>query len=103
MCPSHANLKKKENCCTMKNSARRYPQPRHDNCESPWKNRRKKCFHNSMGKGRNKIRLEDALLVKSAEYWLKLGEPIQALMELQQVTGEQKERCVGRENICFSH
>src|SRR5436309_15259764 len=72
MCPSHANLEKKENCSTMKNSARRYPQPRHDNCESLWKNRRKKCFHNSMGKGRNKIRLEDELLVKSPEYWLKL-------------------------------
>jgi len=43
-----------------------------------------------MGKGRNKIRLEDALLVKSAEYWLKLGEPIQALMELQQLPESKK-------------
>jgi len=74
----------------MKNSARRYPQPRHDDCESLWKNRRKKCFHNSTGKGRNKTRLEDALLVKSAEYWLKLGEPIQALMELQQLPESKK-------------
>jgi len=43
-----------------------------------------------MGKVRNKIRLEDALLVKSAEYWLKLGEPVQALMELQQLPKSKK-------------
>ena len=29
------------------------------------------------------LRLKDALRVKSAEYWLKLGQPDQALLELQ--------------------
>jgi hypothetical protein len=29
--------------------------------------------------------LKDALRVKSAEYWLKLGQPVQALMELEKL------------------
>jgi len=30
--------------------------------------------------------MKDALLVKTAEMWLRLGEPSQALMELQRLT-----------------
>jgi hypothetical protein len=31
------------------------------------------------------LRLKDALRIKSAEFWLKLGEPGQAVLELRQV------------------
>ncbi len=31
----------------------------------------------------DKLRLAEAVRVKSAEFWLKLGQPAQALMELQ--------------------
>jgi hypothetical protein len=31
------------------------------------------------------MRFRDALRVRSAEYWLKLGEPYPALLELQQL------------------
>ncbi len=32
------------------------------------------------------MKLGDAVLVKSAEYWLELGQPVQALLELQKLT-----------------
>lgn len=31
------------------------------------------------------IALRDAIRVKSAEYWLTLGQPVQALLELEQL------------------
>jgi predicted Zn-dependent protease len=34
---------------------------------------------------RKKLMLRDALRVRSAEMWLRLGEPAQALMELQKL------------------
>ena len=35
---------------------------------------------------KTKLPMKDALLVKTAEMWLRLGEPCQALMELQRLT-----------------
>jgi hypothetical protein len=32
------------------------------------------------------INLADALRIKSAEYWLQLGQPTQALLELQRLS-----------------
>ncbi len=32
------------------------------------------------------MKLRDAVLVKSAEYWLELGQPAEALLELQKLT-----------------
>ncbi len=37
-----------------------------------------------------RIALSDALHVKAAEYWLKLGEPMEALLELRQVSGRAR-------------
>ncbi len=34
---------------------------------------------------RTRIALKDALRVKSAELWLRLGQPLQALLELEQL------------------
>ncbi len=34
---------------------------------------------------RRRIALKDALHVKAAEFWLKLGEPIEAFLELEQL------------------
>jgi hypothetical protein len=34
----------------------------------------------------NRIRIGDALRIKSAEFWLKLGQPLQASLELQKLT-----------------
>ena len=81
---------KKENGRTTEHSARRYSHPRHDDTENLLKNGREKCSHNSMGKRRSKIRLKDSVRVKSAEYWLKLGEPVQALLELQHLQKRSK-------------
>ena len=39
-----------------------------------------------MKKRRTKIELKDALRVKSAEFWLKLGQPLPALLELREVS-----------------
>jgi hypothetical protein len=39
-----------------------------------------------MKTARLKLPLRDALRVRSAELWLLLGEPVQALLELQKVT-----------------
>jgi hypothetical protein len=36
--------------------------------------------------GKKSLRFKDALRVKSAELWLQMGEPTQALLELQRVT-----------------
>ena len=36
------------------------------------------------GRGKN-LTIKDAVRVKSAEFWIKLGEPRQALSELQQL------------------
>ncbi len=35
--------------------------------------------------------LRDALLIKSAEFWLKLGQPVQALLELEQLPANVQE------------
>jgi hypothetical protein len=32
------------------------------------------------------INLADALRIKSAEYWLQLGQPVQALLEFQRLS-----------------
>ncbi len=37
-------------------------------------------------RGEPKLRLRDALRVKSAELWLEVGEPTEALLELQRLT-----------------
>ena len=37
------------------------------------------------------MKLGDALHVKSAEFWLKLGQPVQALLELQQLPQEAQQ------------
>jgi hypothetical protein len=34
----------------------------------------------------NQLRLKDAVRVKSAELWLRLGEPLQATKELRKLT-----------------
>ncbi len=34
------------------------------------------------------MKLRDAVLVKSAEYWLALGQPAEALLELQKLTSQ---------------
>jgi hypothetical protein len=39
-----------------------------------------------MKKPKSDLRLKDAVRVKSAEMWLKMGEPLQALLELQPLT-----------------
>lgn len=39
-----------------------------------------------MKRGKSTLRLADALRVKSAEMWLHMGEPVQALMELKKLT-----------------
>jgi len=81
---------KKENYRTTEHSARRYSSPRHDDCENLFENGREECSHNSTGKRRSKFRLKDALHVKSAEYWIKLGEPVQALLGLQHLQKRSK-------------
>jgi hypothetical protein len=35
----------------------------------------------------NQMRLGDAVKIKSAEFWLELGQPVQALLELQDLPG----------------
>ena len=40
----------------------------------------------TMKRVRTNLRLKDAVIVKSAEMWLTLGEPRQALLELQRLT-----------------
>jgi len=39
-----------------------------------------------MKAGESSISLADALHIKSAELWLKLGQPLEALVELQGLT-----------------
>jgi hypothetical protein len=46
------------------------------------------------------LKLHDALRVKAAEYWLKLGEPAQAILELQGLPGDlQKHTWVVRVSL----
>jgi len=40
----------------------------------------------SMKNGKTNLSMKDALRVKSAEMWLRLGEPFQAFQELQRLT-----------------
>jgi len=49
------------------------------------------CCHRCMKKLQSRIRLKDAVRVKCAEYWLKLGEWREALMELQQLPETAKQ------------
>ncbi len=37
-----------------------------------------------------RIKFRDALCIKSAEFWLELGQPGQALLELQRLSGDAK-------------
>ncbi len=39
-----------------------------------------------MRTSKSNLRLKDAVHVKSAELWLRMGEPLQALLELQRLT-----------------
>lgn len=43
-----------------------------------------------MNTGHEKLRMQDALRVKSAELWLLLGQPQQALDELMQLSDDAK-------------
>ena len=42
--------------------------------------------HCAMRTVKTNLSIKDAVRVKSAEMWLKLGEPLQALQELQRLT-----------------
>ena len=83
------------NCQWVEHSARRYSHPRHDGCENSSKemeNWREMCCHQRVKKRQNKIPLKDVLRIKSAEYWLKLGEWREALLELQQLPENTKKQ-----------
>jgi hypothetical protein len=41
--------------------------------------------------------LDQALRVKSAEYWLKLGEPVEAMMELGTLSDSARGHCWPRQ------
>jgi hypothetical protein len=43
-------------------------------------------YNASMRTAKNNLSMKDALRVKSAEMWLRLGEPFQAFQELQRLT-----------------
>lgn len=53
--------------------------------------RPEKCCQKSMNNGSSRIRLRYAMRVKSAEFWIRLGEPGQALLELQHLPEEIKQ------------
>lgn len=54
---------------------------------TPFSKRVKVVLGNGVDKKREpKLRLGDALRVKSAELWLEVGEPTEALLELQRLT-----------------
>jgi hypothetical protein len=47
---------------------------------------------NRVKAGEDDMRLNEGLRIKSAEYWLKLGQPLPALLELQRLPKRARRR-----------